>query len=160
MESKSSSATPSIATIRPSRITRPGSGSWGERIATSPRSASSTANPSRLTRWASMNLTLPTGRPAAALASAVMPRLPPLSRCRLGPQLDHLPLAPRRPRHAAFARGAHHDPGPIAAEQVVGKLDRLILAVGGGARDGQQRGTGRHLEDHRLVGGRADHLDV
>ena len=64
-----------------------------------------------------------------------------VSRRRLGPQLDHLPAAARRPRHAALARGAHHDPGPLGAEQVVRILDRLVLAVDGRSRDRQQRGT-------------------
>ncbi len=60
--SKLVSGTPSISTTRPAATTRPGSGSWGERSATRPRSTSSTANPSRLTRCLSMNRTRPTGR--------------------------------------------------------------------------------------------------
>ena len=47
-------------------ITSPGSGSSGERSATRPSPGSSTANPSRLTRWASMNRTRPTGRSAGS----------------------------------------------------------------------------------------------
>jgi len=39
--------------------------------------------------------------------------------CCLGPQFDHLPAAARGARQAAVSRRAHHDPGTVAAEQVV-----------------------------------------
>src|SRR5262249_61435853 len=58
------------------------------------------------------------GRPPALMSSAVIARLPPVSRRGLGAQLDHLPAAARGPRQAAVSRRAHHDPGAIAPGQV------------------------------------------
>ena len=58
-ESKSASATPSISTTRPPATTRLGTGSAGASMATRPRDASGAANPSRFTRWASMNRSRP-----------------------------------------------------------------------------------------------------
>ena len=97
-------------------------------------------------------------------AAGLPPRWTPCSRAAV-----RHPAAPRGHHGAAWARnsmtcprpvtpgprrpcGAHHDPGPVAAEQVMGELDRLVLRVGGGAADRQQRCTRLHVEDHRLVG--------
>lgn len=60
MVSNCSMLRPSISTTRPSRTCRDGAGSCGLATATSPRSMSSCAKPSRLTRCRSMNLTRPT----------------------------------------------------------------------------------------------------
>src|SRR4249919_455313 len=206
--SKLASGTPSSSVTRPPEITSPGSGSCGERSATSPSPGSSRANPSRFTRWASMNRTRPTGRSPSALIvpvigtspatpsspSSLLPVPPgsllpvpsgslpldfsgrlgesPLA-CRsltrsphrpldrgLGPQLDHPSAATRGTCHATLTGGSHHDAGAVGAEQVMGELDRLVLGVGGGAGDGQQGRPGRHVEDHRLIRRRRDHLDT
>src|SRR5262249_56003942 len=53
------------------------------------------------------------GRPPALMSSAVIARLPPVSRRGLGAQLDHLPAAARGPRQAAVSPRAHPHPRPL-----------------------------------------------
>ena len=58
------------------------------------------------------------------------------------------------------ARSPDHDADPVAAEQVVGVLERRPAGVGRGPADGQQRRARGHVQDRRLVLRRGDHLDA
>src|SRR6201989_3500341 len=137
MESTASSATPSIPTTRPAEITRLGSGSSGERRAIRPSPGSSTAKPSRLTRCRSMNRIRPTGGP---LTGSGMPgSFRRYSDRALRAQLDHPAATWLGLAGAGLTGGADHDPDPVAAEQVLGELERRTVGVAGGPGDGQQR---------------------
>src|SRR6185369_15123449 len=157
MESKAPAATASISTTRPAEITRLGSGSSGERRAIRPSPGSSTAKPSKLTRCRSMNRILPTGWP---LTGSGMPGLlSPLLDRALRAQLDHPAATWLGLAGAGLAGGADHDPDPVAAEQVLGELERRTVRVAGGPGDGQQRRPSRHIQHLGFVRRRGNHLD-